>query len=662
MFASQGMCEGCGAQSSDVSSGGYCPDCQSDLYESESREAIIRPEATIDLWNLKTAVDEQASMGACTKCGDLYAPESFDEGLCPECEYARDWFDDQAIEGRHEGSITNLRKDGDDYTATCECGNTLYCDPPEYYDDDPYGIWYACSQCGLDGWLGEGEFKTASRKMAGYEDTYLDDEPEYMPTPLDEANEGVTQCFCGSKYWENGACIDCGISVTKIPGHLTASRKTAVNDIQVVDCLDCGWSTNDSDTINTADYKNECPECGSDDLEFLVSNNGVTLVPTERRLAQRHEGHRRTAEFEYYEDCPKCGTAYPAGYSQGGHCPACATKVFDQLHDDIYSEASRKTAQKTDNIDVGDLVTFDWFGETEAGTVVEVRNGMYVIDNGATFTVRFDDIINVNNTDRMRARMLSSRKTASGDWSYYEGNGYSTWSKNAGSYILQVDGYNDGTYNWKCDPLLRQGASPREYGDGLNGVTRDLDEALQAAEQAISGRLATRKTAAHWELRGLEGAWYLNSDRSEAYAILQNIYELTGETFGDRWAWSVYNGNFDEVSYGTADEMIHAQVDAEQALSEIEGYDVYDPYYEASRKTASPVKFPSKCKVCGDSIAVGQGDVRKVNGAWYTTCDAHKPAPSSYEPRKVTMTNGSTTIQVDPDDVHDAKRDGFWQV
>ena len=482
MFAFQGMCEGCGAQSSDLSSAGFCPDCQSDLYESEHREAVIRPEATIDLWNLKTAVDEQISMGACTKCGDLYAPESFDEGLCPECEYARDWFDDQAIEGRHEGSITNLRKDSDDYTATCECGNTLYCDPPEYYDDDPYGIWYACSQCGLDGWLGEGEFKTAS-------------------------------------------------------------RKTAVNDIYAVDCLDCGWSTSDSDTINTADYKNECPDCGSDDLEFLaLSNNGVTLVPTERRLAQRHEGHRRTALIEsethsngvvelFADDeaeldgmpgvaiCGHCGRAWVDSIitsvtpSPGGRCP------FE------YEHTGRR--------------------RKKAGYEPSPYDGTY---------------------------SEAKRKTASGDWSYYEGNGYSTWSKNAGSYILQVDGYNDGTYNWKCDPLLRQGAPPREYGDGLNGVTRSLEEAQNAAEQAVSGRTARR------------------------------------------------------------------------------------------RKTASPVKFPSKCKVCGDSISVGQGDVRKVDGAWYTTCDAHKPAPSSYSPRRITMTNGFTTIQVDPDDVYDAKRDGFWQV
>jgi len=37
------------------------------------------------------------------------------------------------------------------------------------------------------------------------------------------------------------------------------------------------------------------------------------------------------------------------------------------------------------------------------------------------------------------------------------------------------------------------------------------------------------------------------------------------------------------------------------------------------------VKFLSKCKVCETSIATGSGDVRKVDGQWYTTCDSHTP-------------------------------------
>ena len=49
---------------------------------------------------------------------------------------------------------------------------------------------------------------------------------------------------------------------------------------------------------------------------------------------------RKTAEFEYYDHCPKCDTAYPAGYRTPSHCPGCATKVFHQLHD----RPSRKTA------------------------------------------------------------------------------------------------------------------------------------------------------------------------------------------------------------------------------------------------------------------------------------------------------------------------------
>ena len=34
---------------------------------------------------------------------------------------------------------------------------------------------------------------------------------------LDEANEGVTRCFCGTKYWEGNRCVDCGTHVTTVP-------------------------------------------------------------------------------------------------------------------------------------------------------------------------------------------------------------------------------------------------------------------------------------------------------------------------------------------------------------------------------------------------------------------------------------------------------------
>lgn len=32
------------------------------------------------------------------------------------------------------------------------------------------------------------------------------------------AEEGVTRCHCGVKYWENDRCIDCGTHVLAIQG------------------------------------------------------------------------------------------------------------------------------------------------------------------------------------------------------------------------------------------------------------------------------------------------------------------------------------------------------------------------------------------------------------------------------------------------------------
>ena len=148
---------------------------------------------------------------------------------------------------------------------------------------------------------------TASRKTAGWVEApvvqafdVLDAENNYIATVCkDCANRDyfglITEPTSHDDLegdpsvgiWPITECSGCGASF--LPDIMwEASRKTAANAIYAVDCLDCGWSTSDSDTINTADYKGECPDCGSDDLEFLaLSDNGVTLIPTERRLATR---------------------------------------------------------------------------------------------------------------------------------------------------------------------------------------------------------------------------------------------------------------------------------------------------------------------------------------------------------------------------------------
>ena len=38
-------------------------------------------------------------------------------------------------------------------------------------------------------------------------------------TKLDKANEGITRCYCGSKYYENDHCADCGEKIINIPGY-----------------------------------------------------------------------------------------------------------------------------------------------------------------------------------------------------------------------------------------------------------------------------------------------------------------------------------------------------------------------------------------------------------------------------------------------------------
>ncbi len=495
MFASQGMCEGCGAQSSDVSSGGFCPDCQNDLYESESREAAIRPEATIDLWNLKTAVDEQTSMGACTKCGDFYAPEAFDEGLCPECEYARDWFDEQAIDSRHEGyrkhatnptckrcgwaqatwdptnkdsdycfgcqadimrenddyndeydyesrvssrktagGLFNLRVVNGDYIATCQCGNTIYCDDP--VEDGE--CWYTCSMCGLEGFLGVDEFKTARRR---------------------------------------------------------ASRKTAGN-----------WEL----------------------------------------------GGLEGSWYLYAEDGSK------------------SYAVLDDIHERTGDTFGQRWAWSVYNAD---------FDEVAFGYADEMLDGQV-------------------DAERALSALTSTakRKKAAYEISYQR-----FICPHCNERVLDDDLIDEAKFTGKCP----------HCGGGIA-----FDDRHQPGQMDV--RVARRKTARQVAVENLQEG---------------DLVDLEGDPYADPNRVNVrFENEFAEVDYveingGTVevhfvDDWIGFPTGHTVEVAE----DGYGAYY-ASRKTAAPVKFPSKCKECGASIPVGAGDVRKVNGAWYTTCDAHKPAP-----------------------------------
>ena len=436
------MCRMCGNDSWTP----ICGHCQSVMdseqehdfdVEASKRTMPIRPDEVRDLWSLRTAEADPDDWYDDMRVDRAEAQEQDEDD-----QYWQDWMTDQAIDQQREGSrkhatnptckrcgwaqatrdITNADRDSD-YCFGCQADIMR-----ENEDYDPYDA-------------------TGSRRTAGYEDEYPeDDEPEYIPTPLDEANEGVTKCFCGCKYWENGACVDCGTEVTKIPGYFTASRKTA----------------------------------GYDDGVFV----------------------------------------------EGGVCPFCS---------------SGRLAEQN-----GDLVCFDC------------------------------------------------------------GNDIPAWM-------------NDAKFS----------------------------------------KRAKRKTAANWELGGLEGAWYLYSETDNSYAQIQDMHELTGIYDQLQWWWSVYNDDLDEVAYGEESEMVHAEVAAERALSALTStakrktagnpdsmrcdncgtnWTTNGRFWcdeciakreakEGKRKIAAPVKFPSKCKECGASIPVGSGDVRKKDGAWYTTCDAHKPAP-----------------------------------
>ncbi len=55
------------------------------------------------------------------------------------------------------------------------------------------------------------------------------------------AEEGVDRCDCGSKYWENDRCVDCGGHVTCWGVQRGHEFKSKDNDPTV--CVECGQDT-----------------------------------------------------------------------------------------------------------------------------------------------------------------------------------------------------------------------------------------------------------------------------------------------------------------------------------------------------------------------------------------------------------------------------------
>ena len=176
--------------------------------------------------------------------------------------------------------------------------------------------------------------------------------------------------------------------------------------------------------------------------------------------------------------------------------------------------------------------------------------------------------------------------------------------------------------------------------------------------------------------------WNIGGNSRQAVELVNRILGKYGTFASRKTAGGLFNlrvVNGDYIATCQCDNTIYCDDPVEDgecwytcSMCGLEGWLGVDEFKtarrRASRKIAAPVKFPSKCKVCGDSISVGSGDVRKVDGAWYTTCDAHKPAQKprqTYQPRQprqVKMTDGYMTAYFDEDDVYDAMKDGGWQV
>jgi len=47
------------------------------------------------------------------------------------------------------------------------------------------------------------------------------------------AEEGVSRCTCGSKYWENDRCIDCGTSVEVVQIRQIADMSRYMNEVKL---------------------------------------------------------------------------------------------------------------------------------------------------------------------------------------------------------------------------------------------------------------------------------------------------------------------------------------------------------------------------------------------------------------------------------------------
>jgi transcription elongation factor Elf1 len=180
--------------------------------------------------------------------------------------------------------------------------------------------------------------------------------------------------------------------------------------------------------------------------------------------------------------------------------------------------------------------------------------------------------------------------------------------------MRENDDYNNDEYDFEILPY--------EY-----------DYESRVSSRKTARRRASRKTAANWELAGLECSWYLYAeDGSKSYAVLDDIHERTSDTFGQQWAWSVYNEDFIEVAFGYADRMLDGQVDAERALSALTSTAkrkkaAYEISYQRftcphcnervlDDDLIDEAKFTGKCPHCGGGIAFddrhqpGQMDVR----------------------------------------------------
>ena len=475
-----------------------------------------------EIYEQLAPVAAELHAGRCSICDERSVSLNDDE-ICESClDQDAEMFDDHvgvrqaAIVPDEVRDLWGLRSKVAD--ASDRTGNN-----PDSMRCDHCGTkWTTNGRMWCDDCIAEREAREGSLHSAGHEDEYPeDDEPEYIPTPLDEANEGVTKCFCGCKYWEYGYCIDCGTPVESIPGYQMAFPYTGSRRVV--------WTQDGSDITPGA-------EKAMDIVDGLINWDtgfGMMMSP----------------EF----DAVVKDAIAPIA-------PSLTQADIDCLEDYNYHDVIRALgSRKTALYEVGTPVVNTSSGRS--GTIVDVYDDQGQVD----YEVEWDE---------------------EGEW-------------------------------------------------GRSTTWVDLDEK--------HWKVGARKTAI------LKGEYPCRWCGAPCYYA-----DPEHRDEDQRWGWGPCC-DFDKHE---------GEIDA--AYGEyIEDMRRFEMGIESSRKTASPVKFPSKCKVCSASIPVGAGDVRKVDGAWYTTCDDHKPAPRSgdtYTPRKVKMTDGYMTIYVEPDDAYDAGRDGFWIV